>query len=94
MPYQNYVRWKTTPLAGEPYLSIIIPTYNEERRIIPTIGAIASHVSDLGFNWELIIADDGSRDQTVKLLEELGFANLRVLHTTQNGGKSSICRRG
>jgi len=94
MAYDNYERWKTTPITGQPYLSIVIPAYNEEIRIVPTIGAIASHVSDLGFPWELIVADDGSKDSTVKLVEELGFANLRVLRAERNGGKGSAVRRG
>jgi dolichyl-phosphate beta-glucosyltransferase len=94
MPYDNYERWKTTPLTETPSLSVVIPAYNEEVRIIPTIGAIASHLSDMGFPWELIIADDGSTDNTVKLVEDLGFANLHVLKAPQNGGKGSAVQRG
>ena len=94
MPYNNYESWKTTPIEGEPFLSIVIPAYNEAVRIIPTIGAIASHVSDLGFPWELIIADDGSTDDTVKLVEDLGFVNLHVLKAAQNGGKGNAVQRG
>lgn len=94
MPYDNYERWKAIPIEGQPHLSVVIPAYNEEDRIVPTIGAIASHLCDLGFPWELILADDGSRDNTVKVVEELGFANLRVLKTDRNGGKGSAVRRG
>lgn len=94
MPYENYQKWKTVPISGEPTLSIVIPAYNEEIRIVATIGAIASYVSDLGFDWELIIADDGSKDNTVKTVEELGLANLTVLIAKQNGGKGSAVRRG
>jgi dolichyl-phosphate beta-glucosyltransferase len=94
MTYTSYADWKTTPIEGEPYLSIVIPAYNEEVRIVPTIGAIASHVSSLGFAWELIIADDGSKDQTVALVEELGLVNLRVLRAVANGGIGSALRRG
>lgn len=94
MSYADYERWKTTPVEGEPLLSIVIPAYNEAVRIVPTIGAIASHVSGLGIPWELIIADDGSKDETVQLVEDLGFANLRVLKATRNGGKGSAVRRG
>ncbi len=94
MPYENYVKWKTTPLVESPYLSIVIPAYNEQDRIITSIGAIASHVSDLGFAWELLIADDGSKDQTAKLCEDLGLVNLTVLRTPRNGGKGSAVRRG
>ena len=94
MPYQNYEQWKQEPITEEPHLSIVIPAYNEEERIIPTIGAIASHVSDLGFPWELIIADDGCTDNTVPLVQELNFANLNLLIAPQNGGKGSAVQRG
>jgi dolichyl-phosphate beta-glucosyltransferase len=92
--YEDYLAWKRTPLAGEPVLSIVIPAYNEEIRIVPTIGAIASHVSELGFDWELIVSDDGSKDRTVAVVEELGLVNARVLKAPQNGGKGSAVRRG
>lgn len=94
MVYANYEHWKSNPLEGEPYLSIVIPAYNEERRIIPTVGAIASHVSNLGVPWELIVADDGSTDSTVELLQNLDLVNLRVLIAEENGGKGSAVRRG
>ncbi len=94
MPYSAYEQWRTTPITEEPYLSIVIPAYNEAVRIVPTIGAIASHVSDLGFPWELIIADDGSKDDTVALVQELNLANLRLLIAEKNGGKGSAVRRG
>lgn len=94
MPYQNYAQWKTVPLDQVPHLSIVIPAYNEQERIVTTIGAIASHVSDLGFPWELLIADDGSKDQTVKICEDLGLVNMKVLKAPKNGGKGSAVQRG
>ena len=94
MAYENYQRWKSTPLDEQPYLSIVIPAYNEEVRIVPTIGAISAHVSDLGFPWELLISDDGSRDDTVKIVEELGLANLKIIRAPKNEGKGSAVRRG
>lgn len=94
MSYTNYATWKNTPISAEPYLSIVIPAYNEEQRIVPTIGAIASHVAGMGFPWELIIADDGSRDQTVALVKGLELVNLRLLQAKRNGGKGSAVRRG
>jgi dolichyl-phosphate beta-glucosyltransferase len=92
--YEDYVRWKTRPLDQEPYLSVVIPAYNEEVRIVPTIGAIAAHISGLGMPWELIVSDDGSRDNTVQVVEELGLANLRVIKAPRNEGKGSAVRRG
>jgi len=94
MPYENYQKWKTIPLDQSPHLSIVIPAYNEQERIVATIGAIASQVSDMGFPWELLIADDGSKDETVNIVEELGLVNLKVLKTPKNGGKGSAVQRG
>lgn len=94
MSYSNYELWKTRPLASEPVISIIIPAYNESERIIPTIGAVAHHVSSLDVPWELLVADDGSTDDTVQIVNELGLANVHVLVAEQNGGKGSAVRRG
>lgn len=94
MTYTNYLRWKTTPIAQAPYLSIVIPVYNEEVRIVPTIGAIASYMSWLDLPWELIIVDDGSKDQTAALVDSLEMANLRLLRAPTNGGKGSAVQRG
>ncbi|MBX3082884.1 MAG: glycosyltransferase family 2 protein [Anaerolineae bacterium] len=92
--YTAYEQWKTIPLSEPPVLSIIIPAYNESERIIPTIGAVAYAVSSMGMPWELIISDDGSRDDTVAQVEQLALVNARVIKAPQNGGKGSAVRRG
>ena len=89
-----YRAWAETPLTERPKYSVVIPAYNESERILPTVGAIAVHMSSLGEPWELIVADDGSTDETVELLQGLGLANLNVLIADQNGGKGSAVRRG
>jgi dolichyl-phosphate beta-glucosyltransferase len=92
--YNKYLEWKNNPIEQPPYLSVIIPAYNESERIVPTIGAFASQVCDLDIPWELVIADDGSTDDTVSIAEGLELVNLRVLRAPQNGGKGSAVRRG
>lgn len=92
--YTRYLQWRNVALQEAPYLSIVIPAYNEAERIIPTIGAIASYVCGLDYPWELLIADDGSKDDTVVLCTSLGLANLHVLIAEKNGGKGSAVRRG
>lgn len=94
MTLADYRRWASSPNRGRPDLSIVIPTYNEEWRILPTIGAIATHVSSMGLTWELIVADDGSSDTTVELVRALELVNLRLLVADRNGGKGSAVRRG
>lgn len=90
----RYRHWAVTPLDGPPRISVVIPAYNEEIRILPTIGAIATHMSSLGEPWELIVSDDGSRDSTRALVTDLGLVNGRVIEAPANGGKGSAVRRG
>lgn len=91
---QEYREWASTPLSAPPTYSVVIPTYNEELRIVPTIGAIATHMCTLGEPWELLVSDDGSTDTTVELVEDLGLANLRLVPATTNAGKGDAVRRG
>jgi dolichyl-phosphate beta-glucosyltransferase len=93
LSYEAYRAWADQPLDRPPELSVVIPAYNEERRILPTIGAVASYCCDHLPAWELVVADDGSTDLTRVLLEHLGFANLRVL-SEPNQGKGAAVRRG
>lgn len=93
-PLSAYRQWAQTPIAEPVAFSVVIPAYNEAVRIVPTIGAIAAHVSSLEKPWELIVADDGSTDNTIELLEDLELVNMRVLAAEQNGGKGSAVRRG
>ncbi len=92
--YEAYQQWALEPLTTAPRISVVIPAYNEAERILPTVGAIAAHMSSRHEPWELIVADDGSKDNTVELLNRLGLANMRVLVADKNGGKGKAVRRG
>ena len=94
MSHADYERWRTVRIESEPYLSVVVPTYNEETRILPTIGAIASHISGIGYPWGLIVSDDGSKDRTVELVLGLAFANMRLLKSDRNCGKGRAVQRG
>jgi dolichyl-phosphate beta-glucosyltransferase len=92
MSYRNYQTWKDT-FHKSLDLSIVIPAYNEAERILPTLGAMAVVISGLGYTWEIIVSDDGSKDNTVQLVEELGWKNLRVIKHA-NTGKGGAVKRG
>lgn len=92
MSYASYQLWKDTR-HDTPELSIVIPTYNEAQRILPTLGAVAVVVSGLGYRWEVIVSDDGSCDDTVARVEALGWSNLRVIRHA-NTGKGGAVKRG
>lgn len=78
------------------YLSIIIPAYNEEKRIGKTISAINEYLQKQNYAYEIIVSDDGSKDNTVKLVKNLGekVENLRVIDNKENHGKGYVVRQG
>jgi len=48
--------------------SIVIPCYNEEERILSTLNKVVSFMNAYNPSYEVIIVDDGSKDSTVKLV--------------------------
>lgn len=78
------------------YLSIVIPAYNEEKRIGKTILAINEYLQKQNYSYEIIVADDGSKDNTVNLVKNLGekVKNLRVIDNKENHGKGYVVRHG
>ena len=92
MSYEAFETWRDQAVR-EPKLSIVIPAYNESKRILPTIAAIAVIVSGFERDWELIISDDGSKDKTSDLVEALRWHNLRVIRHA-NTGKGGAVQRG
>ncbi|HQB12652.1 MAG: Undecaprenyl-phosphate 4-deoxy-4-formamido-L-arabinose transferase [Candidatus Omnitrophica bacterium ADurb.Bin292] len=78
-----------------PYLSIIIPTYNEEKRLPGTLDFIFAFLRKQTYEAEIIVSDDGSRDRTVKIAaEKLRFSDSQVLVSPRNIGKGDAVRRG
>src|SRR5579875_832056 len=80
----------------EPYLSIIIPAYNEAQRIGKSLETIREYLARKPFAAELIVVDDGSIDGTPALLETFATAwpELRILRNEPNRGKGYSVRRG
>jgi dolichyl-phosphate beta-glucosyltransferase len=77
-------------------LSIIIPGYNEESRIGPTLDKVAEFMDDFVDDPELIFVDDGSTDGTIGVVEERGtrIPYLRVVALGKNQGKGAAVREG
>jgi len=55
----------------QPTLTVVIPAFNEEERIGPTIEALASFLDRHGWGYEILVVDDGSTDGTVALCRRL-----------------------
>src|SRR5690349_15983951 len=79
-----------------PYLSIVIPAYNEAEILPITLDCLRPFLSRQSFTAEVIIVDDGSTDNTSVLISEWqrGFECLRVLRNAVNSGKGASIRRG
>ena len=79
-------------------LSIIIPAYNEENRILPTLKAVNEFFKKEKLFYELIIVNDGSLDSTVKVVDEYKKNNsgliLKLSSLSKNMGKGMAVKRG
>jgi glycosyltransferase involved in cell wall biosynthesis len=61
-----------------PEVSIVVPLYNEEDSLRPLYAAITHAVAPLGISFEMIFVDDGSRDATVSIADEIARSDPRV----------------
>jgi dolichyl-phosphate beta-glucosyltransferase len=79
-----------------PHVSLIIPAYNEEERIGPTLTKIISYLSSRPYEGEIVVVDDGSTDSTVKeaMAHSGGPVPLRVVENPGNKGKGYSVRHG
>jgi len=80
----------------KPFLSVIIPAYNEAKRITPTLVDINRHLSKAEYSSEVIVVDDGSKDSTVEVVKKFSnlMKNLRVIDNKENHGKGWVVRQG
>ena len=84
-----------------PFLSVVIPAYNEEKRLPASLERIAAYLSRTGMDAvEVLVVNDGSRDRTLAVAHEAAglFARIgaayRVLDNPGNRGKGYSVRRG
>jgi glycosyltransferase involved in cell wall biosynthesis len=78
-----------------PFLSVIIPAYNEEHRLPRTLEQVFNFLAGQSFASEVLVVENGSSDRTLALAQEFArrFGNLRVLSETERG-KGRAVRRG
>src|SRR5690349_3001641 len=80
-----------------PFLSIVIPAYNEEARIGKTLAGTFEFLDTQGYDSEVIVVNDGSRDTTADRVFEYephSVGRLRLLHNPGNRGKGYSVRHG
>ena len=77
-------------------ISIVVPAYNEEKRIIPTLNEISAYFKARKKNFEIIVVDDGSSDNTQQIVERFCRENREtiLLSLEKNSGKGAAVKAG
>ncbi len=72
---------------SQPFLSVVIPAFNEEARIYSTLEQITAFLKPRNFSWEIVVADDGSIDATAQLVSAFaaGQPEVRLLSLEHRG---------
>lgn len=80
----------------EGLLSVVIPAWNEERRIAPSLGRSVETLRRLAPRHEIVVVDDGSGDRTLEVAREAAARahEFRGLRNERNLGKGGAVRRG
>jgi len=78
------------------YLSVIVPAYNEERRLSKTLEEIDKYLLRQTYEYEILVVNDGSKDRTVEVAKSLipKIKNLKVTGYEKNQGKGYAVRFG
>lgn len=78
------------------YLSVIIPAYNEEKRLSKTLFEIDKYLRQQQYEYEIIVVSDGSKDRTVEVVRNLQsqIPNLKLINNKENHGKGFVVRQG
>ncbi len=77
-------------------ISIVIPAYNEEKRIKGSLSETCAFLNNSGWNYEIIVVDDGSSDGTSQIVESMVtyFPNVTLVRYEKNKGKGHALRTG
>ncbi len=83
-------------MENQPYLSVIIPAYNEEKTISKTLLAVEQYLQKQNFDYEILVVSDGSKDKTAEIVNnfEKQINNLRLIDNRENHGKGWVIRQG
>ncbi len=82
--------------AKQPYLSLVIPAYNEALRIGLTIQKTTDYLKSQRYAWEIIVVDDGSSDNTAEIASNAAgdWNSIQVVRIFPNRGKGHALKTG
>lgn len=81
---------------SKPFLSVIIPAYNEAKRLPLTLIDIDKHLKEQDYSYEILVVSDGSKDDTAEIARRFSplIDNLKLVNNTENHGKGWVVRQG
>jgi polyisoprenyl-phosphate glycosyltransferase len=84
------------PSAQSPYVTIVLPCYNEQGHVATEVERICAAMDSSGYAYELLAFDDASTDGTLASLQEIApqFPMMRIVHFDRNGGSGTVRRIG
>ena len=79
-----------------PFLSVVIPAYNEEERLPRTLERLAEYYGEQTYTWDVTVYSDGSSDRTVAIVSEFAerHPQFKIVDSQPNRGKGWVVRRG
>ena len=75
-------------------VSVVIPAYNEEKRLPETLQQIQKHLFIKNYDYEIIVVDDGSNDNTAGVPELFPDLKIKLLKNEKNHGKGYCIKKG
>jgi dolichyl-phosphate beta-glucosyltransferase len=75
-------------------LSLVLPVYNEEKVIGETLLSVSSFLKSHNFDYEIILVNDGSQDNSFEVVKKLDLPGLVILDNSKNLGKGAAVRKG
>ncbi|MBU2595374.1 glycosyltransferase family 2 protein [Patescibacteria group bacterium] len=83
-------------MSNKPYLSVILPAYDEEARIIPSLIKRHEYLEKQNYSYEVLIVNDGSTDKTKELvLEKIkDWPHFQLIDNKINKGKGAVVKQG
>src|SRR5262245_32557639 len=81
-------------------LSVVVPAYNEAKRIERALEYTSTYLQSRGGSWELIVVDDGSADETALIIQRFiasrpaAESQVRLVRFDRNRGKGAALRAG
>lgn len=83
-------------MENQPYLSIVIPTYNEEKTIGKTLLSLDEYLTRQPYSYEILVCDGGSPDKTREIVQDFkkNIRNLELLMVSGGHGKGWAVKQG